>query len=106
MKSFVNWRHPQCTVANRAQFPLWRTQKALNDPMRRGLGLKASADVGKASAGLPAPDKSRYKEDLQWIPALSAASFWVFGREHDGNHIAVGRIDNSLWWLRVAVVAG
>lgn len=59
------------------------------NPKSRGLSLTASADLGGAGAGLPAPETSRYKEALQWVPVLSAAFLWLVGRELHGNHIAV-----------------
>lgn len=109
MKTLTNWRHPRCTVESRVQFPLWRRQKAsrtgLNPAQEPRSRQEPSADPGSANAGLPAPDRSRYKEDLQWIPALSAASFRVVGRWQDGNHIAVGQLDDLLRWLQVAVTA-
>lgn len=65
------------------------------NPKSRGLSLTASADLGGAGAGLPAPETSRYKEALQWVPVLSVAFLWLVGRELHGNHIAVAWLDDS-----------
>ncbi|KAF0031497.1 hypothetical protein F2P81_016052 [Scophthalmus maximus] len=71
---------PRCVLCGgdkrqrRAETGLHRAQ----EPRTR---LRPPADPGERErGGLPAPDRSRYKEDLQWIPELSAASFRVVGR--------------------------
>lgn len=89
-----------------------RIRRGLHATQKPRPRLEAAANPGSARGGLPAPDRSRYKGDLQWIPVLSAASFWVVGRWHDGNHIAaVGRIwrlccrGGCWWWLAAQSVA-
>lgn len=108
MKTLTSWRHPRCTLENRVVSFVEETKSIENRPqpsLEPRPRLEPSADPGSGSAGLPAPDRSRYKEDLQWIPAPSEASFRVFGRWQDGNHIAVGQLDDLLRWLLEAVAA-
>lgn len=68
------------TVAENRLFFVGETKDIKRRPSGRGLSFIMSADTESISAALPAPDKPRYKAGLQWIPVLSAASFWVFGR--------------------------
>lgn len=100
-KTFVGWRHAQYS-GGQSRFLCAQTKKRSAsrpslrpNPKSRGLSLTASADLGGAGAGLPAPETSRYKEALQWVPVLSVAFLWLVGRELHGNHIAVAWLDDS-----------